>query len=60
MIQDALEKVDKGLTAVEELRRIFHSELENPELANDPALHRLVDMIKEYEASDEYQQKSKR
>jgi general secretion pathway protein E len=59
MIQDALEKVDAGMTSVEELRRVFHSELENPELANDPALHRLADMIKEYEASEEYQQKIK-
>lgn len=59
MIQDALEKVDSGQTSVEELRRVFHSELENPELANDPALHRLEQMIKDYEASDEYKQKIK-
>ena len=51
MIADALIKVDRGVTSVEELRRVFHSELENPEFQNDPELRRLQEMIKDYEAS---------
>jgi general secretion pathway protein E len=51
MIKDATDKVEQGVTSVEELRRVFHSELENPELANDPELRHLQEMINDYEAS---------
>jgi general secretion pathway protein E len=45
MIRDAMNKVDHGVTAVEELKRVFHSELENPEFADDPELKILQEMI---------------
>ncbi len=49
MIKDALIKVDKGMTSIEELRRVFHSELENPEFADDPELRELQRLIEEQE-----------
>jgi len=53
MIQNAMEKVEEGVTSVEELRRVFHSELENPELANDPELRHLQQLINDHNASME-------
>lgn len=49
MIRDAMDKVEQGITSVLELRRVFHSELENPEFANDPELLRLQEMIRDME-----------
>ncbi len=60
MVQDALEKVDSGATSIEELKRVFHSELENPEFADDASLRRLQQMIKDYESSTEYKDKTRR
>ncbi len=47
LVSDAITKVDKGITTVEELKRVFHSELENPEYADDPAMRRLLAMAAE-------------
>lgn len=51
MIQDAMIKIDQGITSVEEVKRVFHSELENPEFASDPEMRRLQQMIKDLESS---------
>ena len=50
LVADAIIKVEKGITTVEELKRVFHSELENPEYADDPAMRRLLAMAAEEQA----------
>lgn len=47
MIEDAVNKIDQGITTAEELKRVFHSELENPEYADDPAIQRLLQLSNE-------------
>ena len=47
MVEDALTKVESGTTTVDELKRVFHSELENPEFAGDTAMERLRKLIKD-------------
>lgn len=53
LIEDAMVKVEAGLTTLDEIKRVFHSELENPEFAGDETMERVRQMIKQHQSDIE-------